>query len=158
LLVFTLTQVLRLLRLPCPPLCLQAPRKPLRLSVNIPGTDTPQLLRLTRVDDDDEVVGDIIKAIIAEFKRFKDCDPTELQLYKLDDKGIRGSSEALKPMQTLAEAGLLSATGGGPIKLEVANAAEGMDVSPPPCTPCACLPVWRHLLVLLLLLFASQSF
>ena len=63
-------------------------------------------------------MGHIKKVIIAEFKqRFSCIDPDQLLLFKLDDKGCR-SGEELKPIQTLAEAGLLSATG-APIKLEV---------------------------------------
>jgi hypothetical protein len=44
-------------------------------------------------------------------------------------------------MQTLAEAGLLSATGGGPIKLVVASAAEGTRAPSPRCTLRAWSPV-----------------
>ena len=85
---------------------------PLRFSIQLSKDET----RVLRVSDA-ECVDDIMDAIIAKFKRFKDVDPCELQLFKLDSSGSR-SSKALKPMQTLAEADLLSATG-GLIKLEV---------------------------------------
>jgi hypothetical protein len=105
-----------LLPLPCPPSVLQAPGKPLLMSVKLQGTDAPLLLRLPRAVDENDVVGDIIEAIIAKFKL--DAAPQQLKLFKLNDKGIRSSNDALKPMQTLAEADLLSAMG-GLIKLEV---------------------------------------
>ena len=118
-----------------PPAALQASGKPLRFSVQLPGTDTPQLLRLPRSEDEEEAVGDITMAIIANFGL--DAKPQQLHLYKLGADGKR-IGKALEPTQTLAEADL--PTGGETVKLEVelakspappATAAEGTQCAAP---------------------------
>ena len=69
------------------------------------------------IDTTGPLVGHIKDAIVVKFKQLEDIKADQLLLFKLDDTGCR-IGEALKPRQTLAEAGLLSATG-APIELEV---------------------------------------
>jgi hypothetical protein len=91
----------------------QVPSGPITVFVQLPGSNTCEV-----IDTTGPLVGHLKKAIIAEFKL--DVAPQQLQLFKLDDKGSSSSSssKALEPTLTLAEADLLSATG-GPIKLHV---------------------------------------
>lgn len=66
--------------------------------------------------EDMAFVGDLKKAIIATFKRFKTFDSSELQLFKL----VGSSRTLLDPTHTLSEAGIVSST-----KLEVAIEGQG---------------------------------
>ena len=108
--------LLALTRCPCPAhlrrLPLQLPSGPVPLLVRLPGSTDFEV-----IDTMGPLVGHIKDAIVAKFKL--ETTPQKLQLFKLDDKGCR-SGEALKSRQTLAEAGLLSATG-APMELEVVH-------------------------------------
>jgi hypothetical protein len=64
---------------------------------------------LEGLDTAGSYVGHIKDAIIAEFKRFKDLDPSDLLLFKLGDAGS-GSRTPLIPAQTLSDAGIVSGT------------------------------------------------
>lgn len=74
------------------------------LTVQLLGSDTAESLRV--LIEDCERVGDLKEAIIAEFKRFKDFDSSELQLLKL----VGGSRTLLVPAQTLDDAGVQEGT------------------------------------------------
>jgi len=94
-------------KLPSPHSASQEPNGSIPLFLQLPGSTEPQLLRVQGSD----YPGDIKKAIITEFKqRFKGVDPDQLVLK------LEGSDKALEPMQTLAEAGLLT---GGTVKVVV---------------------------------------
>lgn len=87
-----------------------------RISVQLPGSNTTELLRVSRVET--QCVGDLKVAVMAWFnKRFQGLDPSEVQLYKLD-----GTSRImLEPTHTLCEAGIVAST---KIAVEVAAASH----------------------------------
>lgn len=96
--------------------CLQ---ETIRLSVTLPSNASPQLLRLPAADICDPCVGDIKKAIIAEFSRFKGVDVEQIQLFKLD-----GTHRVqLEATHTLHEAGVSM---GCKLEVELAPAAQVM--------------------------------
>jgi hypothetical protein len=81
----------------------QVPNGPIPLSVQLPGVVKAQFLLA-----EGKFVGQVIKAIISEFKhRFSGIDPDQLLLYKLDGRGSRTS---LDPTRTLAEEGIYAGT------------------------------------------------
>ena len=106
-------------RSPCPvhprlgrlPLQLPSVYTPLLIQLPASGSSSFEVIRVGATSS--AYIGDVKDAIVAKFKQRFSCD--QLQLFKLDDKGCC-IGEALQPIQTLAEAGLLSATG-APIKL-----------------------------------------
>ena len=68
------------------------------LFIQLPGVVNSQFLLA-----DGLYVGQVIDAIIAKFTRFKDMDPSDLQLFKLDRSPVY-------PSQTLREAGVQAGT------------------------------------------------
>lgn len=73
----------------------------LRLSINLPGFDAAESLRVPR--EQMECVGDLKKAIISEFRL--DVAPQQMQLFKLNG----ATRTRLDPTQTLRKAGVVTA-------------------------------------------------
>jgi hypothetical protein len=87
------------------------------LFLKLPGVSEPQLLQAQWSD----FPGNIKKAIINEFKALEGAKADQIELK------LEGSKEVLKPMHTLANAGLPYGTG-GPIKLVVQRTDSAMTV------------------------------
>lgn len=103
------------------------PSGPVTLFIQLPGIAEPKLLRAQWSDYPD----DVIDTIITKFKqRFSGVEPDQLHLFKLGDDG--SSRILLEPMQTLADAGLFTGTG-GTVKLLVELVTEGACSLPRSC-------------------------
>ena len=73
------------------------------LFVHLPGSISSEVID---IKDRDTHVFHIKKAVVEAFKRFKDFDASELQLFKLDG----GNRILLNSSQTLSEAGVQAGT------------------------------------------------
>lgn len=94
---------------------MQVLSKTIPLSILLPGKSTAMLLRSPY--ENVQYVGDLIKTVIAEFKRLEGFKADELQLFKID-----GSSRTLlTALQTLSEAGVNAGT---TLSVELAEAAQ----------------------------------
>ena len=77
---------------------MQVSSGPIPLFIQLPGVVQPQFLLAEGL-----YVGQVIRAIIAEFKKlFSGVDPNNVLMYKLDG----GCRTPLYPTQTLSEAGI----------------------------------------------------
>lgn len=80
-------------------------RRPIALSITLPGVSAPQLLRVT---SDCEFVGDVTGALIAMFKQLEGIKPDQVRLFKLGDD--YSSRTLLDSTKTLGEAGIRTGT------------------------------------------------
>ena len=84
---------------------MQVTRRPIAVSIALPGVSAPQLLRVT---SDCEFVGDVTGALIAIFKQLEGIKPDQVRLFKLGDED--SSRVLLDSSQTLSEAGICTGT------------------------------------------------
>lgn len=102
---------------------------PTRLFTQIHGEPTPLFIQLPGAVNsqfllaDGLYVGQVIDAIIAKFTRFKDMDPSDLQLFKLDRSPVY-------PSQTLREAHVQAGT---QLVVELLAASQALATSAGVC-------------------------